>query len=242
MKNVDFGSTNVELVDFEEEMDLDKANKILDKKNIRNSNQRLETFLNQVSDKIQQLPEKGKRFPWRGENSVYKIYITEILLQRTHGSSVEKIYYDFFEHFEKPSDLYRAEESDIREEITPLGFQNRRTKCLKSVGEMLDQNNFEVPENIEKLQKPWRVGKYVAKATMLFGFDHSVELVDSNIASAAENILNYPHKSAPHKDQDFRALMSALTPSSPEISRAFYFALIDFKFTEDASGNRHHTG
>ena len=232
MKDVDFGKTGVESGDLEEEVYLDRAEKLLSEKDISEPGQKLERFLDQVCDKMQQLPEEGERFPWRAENSVYRIYITEILLQRTHGSSVEKIYCDFFEDFEKSSELYRAEESDIREEIRPLGFQNRRTKCLKSVGEMLKENNFEVPEDEEKLQKPWRVGEYAAKATMLFGFDHSVELIDSNIASAAENILGYPHTTAPHKDQDFRALMSSLTPSSPEIARAFYFALIDFEFVK----------
>lgn len=230
MKDVDFGKTSVESGDLEEEVDLDRAEKILSEKDISEPVQKLERFLDQICDRIQQLPEEGERFPWRAENSVYRIYITEILLQRTHGSSVENIYYDFFERFEKPSELYLSKESDIREEIRPLGFQNRRTTCLKSVGEMFKENSFKVPKDEEKLQKPWRVGQYASKATMLFGFDHSVELIDSNIASAAENILEYPHTSAPHKDQEFRALMSALTPSSSEIARAFYFALIDFEF------------
>lgn len=230
MKDVNFGKTSVESGDLEEEVDLDRAEKILSEKDISEPVQKLERFLDQICDRIQQLPEEGERFPWRAEDSVYRIYVTEILLQRTHGSSVENIYYDFFERFEKPSELYRSKESDIREEIRPLGFQNRRTRCLKSVGEMFKENSFEVPEDEEKLQKPWRVGRYAGKATMLFGFDHSVELIDSNIASAAENILEYPHTSAPHKDQDFRALMLALTPSSPEMARAFYFALIDFGF------------
>jgi adenine-specific DNA glycosylase len=232
MKDVDFGKTSVESGDLEEEVDLDRAEKILSEKDISEPVQKLERFLDQICDRIQQLPEEGERFLWRAENSVYRIYITEILLQRTHGSSVENIYHDFFERFEKPSELYRSKESDIREEIRPLGFQNRRAKCLKSVAEMLKENNFEVSEDEEKLQNPWRVGEYAAKATMLFGFGHSVELIDSNIASAAENILDYPHTTAPHKDQDFRALMSTLTPSSPETARSFYFALIDFEFAK----------
>lgn len=232
MEEVNFGKTNIELKDLKQGVDLKRASKILSKKGISDPNQKLDLYLDKICGKIQRLPEEGKRFSWRAENSVYRIYITEILLQRTHGTSVEKIYHEFFDRFSDPSELYNAEESEIREEVKSLGFQNRRVRCLKSTGEMLRNNGFEVPEDEEKLKEPWRVGEYAAKATLLFGFGRSVELVDSNIASAAENLLEYPHTSAPHKDEELRALMFALTPSSPDIARAFYFALIDFKFTE----------
>ena len=100
---------------------------------------------------------------------------------------------------------------------------------------MLAENDFEVPRDSDKLMKPWRVGRYAANATLLFGFDRSVELVDSNIASTAEKMLDYPQSSAPHRDQDFRDLMSALTPRSADVARAFYFALIDFDFSSEES-------
>lgn len=232
MEESDFGRTDIKLRDIEAEVDIASAEEILHEKGVSNLGKKLDLYLDRVCDKIQHLPEEGDWFSWRAENSVYRIYITEILLQRTHGSSVEKIYDDFFEQFSSPSKLFHASEGEIREEIRPLGFQKRRSKCLKSVGDMFSENGFEVPEDREKLQQPWRVGEYAAKATLLFGFDNSVELVDSNIASAAENLLDYPHKSAPHKDDDFRDLMSALTPSSPELARSFYFALIDFEFTK----------
>jgi|APHM01.1.fsa_nt_gi A/G-specific DNA glycosylase len=225
-----FGKTDISVRDLRIETDSSRAIDILSEKGVSNPGQKLELYLTDLCNKVQRLPDEGCDFPWRSEESIYRIYITEILLQRTHGTSVQKVYSDFFESFSTPSELYNAEEGKIKNKIESLGFQNKRAKCLNATGDMLMDNGYKVPKDRKKLEEPWRVGKYVANATLLFGFGQSVELVDSNIASAAESLLKYPHESAPHEDDEFRALMAALTPSSPRIARAFYFALIDFEF------------
>lgn len=231
MNEVRFGRTDLDLDELREEVDFKDAADILSSKKIEDPEGKIDRYLNRIHHKIQKLPSEGDRFPWRAENSPYRIYITEILLQRTHGAAVESIYDDFFRRFDSPSELWRAERNELRNEVESLGFQNRRPRCLKSVAEKLKENNFEIPEDRNELMEPWRVGSYAANATLLFGFDNSVELVDSNIASAAENMLNYPHSSAPHRDEDFRDLMRALNPASSDVARAFYFALIDFDFS-----------
>jgi len=101
---------------------------------------------------------------------------------------------------------------------------------LKSTGKILRNNSFEAPRSKDKLAKPWRVGAYVSNATILFGFGESIELIDSNIASASKSLIGYPNSESPHRDESFRNLMVAMTPSNPKMARAFYFALIDFDF------------
>lgn len=226
----DFGKTDINREELEEQIERDKALSILEDQDIGKPEKRLDEYIEEMVEKIRLLPKEGRHFPWRSTESLWKIYISEILLQRTHGQSVSNIYDEFFEKFSDPRKLYEAEEKEIKEQIDSLGFQNKRTRTLVEVGEMLEEHSFVVPQDAEELAQPWRVGRYAANATLLFGFGHSVELVDSNIAAAAESILNYPLPPAPHKDKDFRDLMKALTPSNAEIARAFYFALIDFDF------------
>ena len=228
--NTDFGKTNVTSKEIRSQIDIDKAISILQDCQVDKPEKKVEDYTEQITEKINLLPEKGRQFPWRSTESLWRIYISEILLQRTHGKSVANIYDNFFEKFSNPRKIYAAEEKEIKKEVNSLGFQNKRTRTLIEVGEMLAENNFHVPKNSKELSKPWRVGKYAANATLLFGFNCSVELVDSNVAAAAENILDYPLSTAPHKDEEFRELMKSLTPSDPETARAFYFAFIDFDF------------
>ena len=229
--DVDFGKTNITAEDLRGLADTEEAEKILRDQKIPNSGEKLERYFDQVAEHVRRLPREGKRFPWRATESVYKIYITEILLQRTHGTSVAGVYRDFFTRFNEPVDLYRANEQEIKTEIASLGFQNRRTRSLVEAGNMLAENDFSVPRKREKLIKPWRVGKYAANATVLFGFNKPIELVDANVASAGKNILDYPLNEPAHRDKKFRRLMKSLTPSDPRIARSFYFALIDFDFS-----------
>lgn len=223
----DFGKTDITSKELRAQIDTDKAISILQDQQVDDSKKKIEDYIEQITGKINLLPKEGRQFPWRSTDSVWKIYASEILLQRTHGQSVANIYDEFFEKFSDPGRLHKAEKKEIKEQVNSLGFQNKRTKTLVEVGEMLKEHNFKVPQDAEKLANPWRVGKYAANATLLFGFGQSVELIDSNVATAAEASLNYPLPTAPHKDKDFRELMNALTPSESKIARAFYFALID---------------
>ncbi len=228
-----FGKNDVTSEELRSEVEEQKVIQHLKDKGIEEPDRMLESYLVRISEGVSLLESKGRRYPWRSTSSLYRIYITEILLQRTRGESVNKIYSDFFQTFNKPEELYRAEEREIRDEVKSLGFVNKRVKTLQSASEMLKENGFEVPEEREMLIRPWRVGPYVANATLLFGFDKSIELIDTNIAQTVEELLDYPLPRVPHKDPEFRNFMRLLTPNSPAVARPYYLAMIDFELYEE---------
>lgn len=228
-----FAKNDVTSKELGDEVEQQKVLQHLNDKDIEEPRMLLENYLRRISEGMSLLDSSGRRYPWRSTSSLYRIYITEILLQRTRGESVNKIYSDFFQAFNKPKELYSAEEMEIRDKIESLGFVNIRVKTLQSVSEMLKENGFEVPKEKEILMRPWRVGPYVANATLLFGFDKSIELIDTNIAQTVEELLKYPLPGAPHKDLEFRSFMRLLTPNSPAVARPYYLAMIDFELYEE---------
>ena len=228
-----FGNNHVKPRELQEETNFREAEKHLSRLGKSDSRELLKEYFDIISGSMALLDSKGKHHPWRTTNSVYRVFISEVLLQRTRGESVRQIYDDFFEEFPSPEKLYRADERNLRRRINSLGFGNKRTKTIQSAAKMLEKNDFKVPEDREKLMQPWRVGPYVANATLLFGFDKSVELIDTNTVETVGNLLDYPLPRVPHKNEDFRNFMRLLTPKSSDIARPYYLAMIDFNLEKE---------
>jgi len=223
-----FGNTDVKRDTIAGQIDRDQVILQLERGDVENAQARLDSFLSVLPRLFDWLETYGRDFPWRYTDDPWRVYISEILLQRTRGAAVEDIYNGFFERYPTPEALNKASKDDVKTLINPLGFGNQRTRTLKEVAELLvSDHNGSIPESVEELKKPWRVGDYSARATLLFAFHNPEPLVDANIARIIGRYFDYQMPKQPHKDTDVYALMEALTTSDPEIARAFYLSLID---------------
>lgn len=192
---------------------------------------RWDNFVETIVSDIQRLPDEGREFPWRRAGiPPWKVYLTEILLQKTRGEAVESVYDEFFTEIKSPEDLNDIEERKLRSIISPLGLNQKRFRTLREAGEMLSEFS-ECPKDSEVLSEPWRVGPYVVNATLLFGHSITAELIDANIYRYISAGLGLECRQ-PHQNSDFRSFMQQITPEDAEIARALYLAMIDFDFAD----------
>jgi A/G-specific adenine glycosylase len=112
--------------------------------------------------------------------------------------------------------------------VQPLGFANHRTRTLQDVATTINEDHGGVvPQDLEALKKPWRVGPYSARATLLFAFNVPTTLVDQNFARVFSRVFDYSMPSQPHKDDQVRRLIEGVTPMKSGLARAFNLAILD---------------
>lgn len=228
MTDLPFGNTDIERESLIAQIDTDGAESALRKGKVENSSNELDIFISALPDLFDWLEANGRHYPWRYTTDPWKVYVTEILLQRTRGDAVETIFDQFFDKYPDPHSLNATSEEDIKETVSPLGFGNQRTRTLREVGEILvSDHSGEVPSSLGALKEPWRVGDYSARATLLFAFQQPEPLVDANIVRVIGRYFQYEMPRQPHKDTDVESLMESLTPQDSAIARAFYFSLLD---------------
>lgn len=226
-QSLPFGRTSITADQLEELIAVGTAIRRARDGKVKNPETRIQEFISQIPALLEWLEEHGRYYPWRETTDPWKVYVTEIMLQRTRADAVAEIYDEFFNQFPDPKTLGRADDDDIRDIIRTLGFVNHRTRTLNEVVELCNEEGGQVPETLEKLKQPWRVGEYSARACQLFARGKPMALVDANIARVIGRVLGYDMPQQPHKSEEVYALMDALVPADPDVARAFNLAILD---------------
>ncbi|WP_247729562.1 hypothetical protein [Halovivax limisalsi] len=240
MSTVDlpFGRTRVSVAELRAGIDVETASEELLSADVSNPEEAIESFIEYLPSLLVWLEEHGREYPWRSTTDPWRIYATEILLQRTRSDAVDEIYADFFTRYPDPGALLIADEDSLRDTVRPLGFVNHRERTLREAAELcVEEHNGDVPEDIDALQRPWRVGPYTARASLIFAFGKPLAIVDTNTARITGRVFDYPLPSQPHKSSSFYRLLDALVPADPSLARAFNLALLDLGALICTGGN-----
>jgi A/G-specific adenine glycosylase len=223
-----FGQTATSETELVQYIDYESACKLLAENGVQDPEQRISKFVEHLPALLAWLERNGRRFPWRATTAPWQVYLSEILLQRTRARAVDTIYDQFFKSFPDPATLRAATDEEITAQIESLGFGNQRTRTLNEVAELLvTEHEGEVPRSLDELQRPWRVGPYSARATMLFAFHEPLALVDTNFARVFGRLFGYEMPDQPHKSETVYQLLDALVPETAGLCRAFNLAILD---------------
>lgn len=121
----------------------------------------------------------SRSFPWRqGTLTPFQILVTEVLLRKTQAKNVSRVWSSFLSRIKHPEDVLRHSEKDLLSALRPLGLQNLRAKELMEIAEKYSQ----VPKTRKGLMSLKGVGSYIAKTTLIFGFDRAEIPIDVNVA------------------------------------------------------------
>jgi A/G-specific adenine glycosylase len=125
---------------------------------------------------------KNKRdLPWRRTHDPYAILVSEVMLQQTQVSRVLPKYKEFLFLFPDIFVLANASVSQILRAWKGMGY-NRRALYLKQLAEKIVQQYHGIfPKQEKELINLPGLGKYTARAILVFAFKQDVVLVDTNI-------------------------------------------------------------
>jgi A/G-specific adenine glycosylase len=125
--------------------------------------------------------EHGRKFPWRGERDLYKLLVTELLLQRTRADMVSKIYREFFEKYPNVEALALAKIKDLKEIFSRLGLVYRSKRVKQIANEIVEKYGGVLPCDIKKLFAMRGIGVYTVSALFNFGCGYPMATIDGNV-------------------------------------------------------------
>jgi A/G-specific adenine glycosylase len=131
--------------------------------------------------------EHGRAFPWRRDGqSLYRLVVTEILLQRTRAETIAWFFPQFFSRFPSWRALSKAEESELQEFLKPIGIWRRRANVLKRLSLEMVSRRGRFPREYKEIRRLPGVGQYVANAIVMFRDGAPLPLLDTNMARVLE--------------------------------------------------------
>jgi A/G-specific adenine glycosylase len=158
--------------------------------------------------------------PWRQPPfDVYKILVSEIMLQQTQVSRVTLKYHAFLQRFPTASLLAGAPLADVLTLWSGLGY-NRRAKYLWLAAQ---QAHGAFPSTIEELVQLPGVGPNTAGAVTAYACNQPVVFIETNIRTVF--IYHFFNDQVNVPDSAILALVAETMPANP---REWYWALMDY--------------
>jgi len=118
--------------------------------------------------------------PWREEPTVYRVWISEVMLQQTRVDTVLPYFERFMNRFPTVEALAEAPLDDVLKLWSGLGYYSRARNLHKTATEISKRGVF--PKDIKGLRELSGVGEYMAGAIGSIALGLDVATVDGNIA------------------------------------------------------------
>jgi A/G-specific adenine glycosylase len=149
-------------------------------------------------------------FPWRSETDPFRILVAEVLLQRSRGTTVAKVYETLFTRWPDAEALSKARVPSIRSVIRPLGLV-RRAEILRDLARAVVELGG-VPRTAEGLLALPGVGQYAAHATLAVAFRRRVPTVDGVTARVYRRYFGLTDERPASNDGRLWTLVEQVTP------------------------------
>jgi len=168
--------------------------------------------------------EMGRHdLPWRETNDLYKITVSEIMLQQTNVPKVIEKYKNFLKKFPTVEDLANASQADVLRMWQGLGYNRRALNLHKLAQEIHNKYGGHFPESREILLSLPGIGPYTSAAILAFGRNADVSAVDVNV----ERFIRRIHGQSKWKLDDKNIeIIASFVPKNQ--SRDWHSAVMDF--------------
>ena len=167
--------------------------------------------------------ENRRDLPWRRTHEPYTILVSEIMLQQTQVSRVLPKYEEFLILFPDIFALARASTAEVLKAWKGMGY-NRRALYLKKTAEAVVKTyGGKFPENEKDLMNLPGLGKYTARALLVFAYKKDISMIDTNIRQI---IVQYFFHGEPQKEKEVEAVAEQLVPKGK--SWDWHQALMDY--------------
>ena len=155
---------------------------------------------------------KNRRsFPWRETDDPFRILVAEVLLQRSRGVTVAKVYERLFARWPDAQHLARARVDSIESVIRPLGLTSRASKLRDLARAVVELGS--IPDALDGLLALPGVGRYAAGATRAVAFNKRSAVVDGVTARVYRRYFGLPADLPPVSDPELWSLVTEITPT-----------------------------
>lgn len=161
---------------------------------------------------------------WRYIDDAYAVLVSEIMLQQTQVSRVEKYWPRFLKTFPTLDALASADTSLVLEHWQGLGYNRRALALKRTAEECALQFKGELPRTYDELLKLPGIGPATAGGVMAFAYQKPALYLETNVRTVFLHEL-FPHEEGV-SDKTLEPLV--LETCSKEDPRGWYYALLDY--------------
>lgn len=164
-------------------------------------------------------------FAWRESRTPYRVFLSEVLLQRTRAEQAEPVFMELAERYPNVAALYQDIEK-VAKVIGGLGRLCRVGPLKRGLSYLITNYGGEFPLQNAKLIKVPSIGLYAAAAVRVFGFGVRDTIVDSNVVRVFGRLYGLQTTPETRRSRDF---MELVEPHVPVSNFAEYsYGLLDF--------------
>lgn len=125
--------------------------------------------------------ENKRELPWKGEKDVYRIWLSEIILQQTRAEQGWKYYERFLKAYPTIQKLAKAPLEDVYKLWEGLGYYTRCRNLHATAQKIVFEFRGEFPKSYDEILKLKGVGPYTAAAIASFAYNLPHAVVDGNV-------------------------------------------------------------
>ncbi len=151
--------------------------------------------------------------PWRDEPTLYRVWLSEIMLQQTQVATVVPYFERFMERFPTVRELAEAPEDEVMRMWAGLGYYSR-ARNLQAAARVIQARGGFPRTRQEWLELPG-IGEYTAGAIVSIALNQAEPILDGNV----ERVLSRLHRVAepgPGKRRLWELAALAVTEASRE--------------------------
>ncbi len=172
----------------------------------------------------------SRQMPWKGEKDIYRIWLSEIILQQTRVEQGLKYYQNFISRFPDIHTLARAPEDEVYKYWEGLGYYSRCRNLIATARYISNELDGKFPSDYDSILKLKGVGPYTAAAIASFAYNLPHAVLDGNVFRVLSRITgnDTPIDSAQGK-KIFTELAMQLVPEGK--AGIYNQAIMDFGAT-----------
>ncbi|MHB1922204.1 MAG: A/G-specific adenine glycosylase [Chitinophagaceae bacterium] len=165
--------------------------------------------------------------PWKGEKDVYKIWLSEVILQQTRVEQGLPYYQDFIRMYPDVLSLADAPDEEVFRLWQGLGYYTRCKNLIQTARRIRDNYQGCFPHSYEEILGLPGIGPYTAAAVSSFGFNLPYAVLDGNVFRLLSRFfsIKLPVDSSAGKKFFFQLAQQLLDHQNPAM---YNQAIMDF--------------
>ena len=166
----------------------------------------------------------GRSMPWRTDTSPYSVFVSEMMLQQTQVSRVQKFFQPFCMRFPNFQALAESSLAELLLVWKGLGY-NRRAKFMRQSAQIIQSEYAAIlPADPLTLIKLPGIGANTAGSIATFAYNRDSSFIETNIRRVFIHEFFPPSQQV--QDREIMPLIAATLPAG--MARIWYWALMDY--------------
>lgn len=133
--------------------------------------------------------QQGRTLPWRNESDIYRVWISEIMLQQTQVKTVIPYYERWLAKFPTVQDLAIADLQDVLKLWEGLGYYARARNLHYAAQQVVTEFQGEFPEDLDSILTLKGIGRTTAGGILSSARNLPLSILDGNVKRVLARLI-----------------------------------------------------